>query len=97
MRGKELQQALTSGQPVYGTCLVGYGQPVWPKMFAQTGLDFVFFGQRTHPPKSGNHGLGGPGLCGQRRGAAAAHSRALPHLCGYGPGSGGARHHRALG
>lgn len=51
MRGKELQQALISGQPVYGTCLVGYGQPVWPKMFAQTGLDFVFLDSE-HTPQN---------------------------------------------
>lgn len=51
MRGKELQQALTSGQLVYGTCLVGYRQPVWPKMFAQTGLDFVFLDSE-HTPQN---------------------------------------------
>jgi 4-hydroxy-2-oxoheptanedioate aldolase len=49
MRGKELQQALTSGRLVYGTCLVGYRQPVWPKMFAQAGLDFVFL-ENEHTP-----------------------------------------------
>jgi 2-keto-3-deoxy-L-rhamnonate aldolase RhmA len=49
MRGKELQQALTSGRVVYGTCLVGYRQPVWPKMFAQAGLDFVFL-ESEHTP-----------------------------------------------
>jgi 4-hydroxy-2-oxoheptanedioate aldolase len=51
MRGKELQQALTSGQLVYGTCLVGYRQPVWPKMVAQTGLDFVFLDSE-HTPQN---------------------------------------------
>ena len=51
MRGKELQQALTSGQIVYGTCLVGYGQPLWPKMLAQTGLDFVFL-EGEHTPQN---------------------------------------------
>ena len=51
MRGKELQQALTSGQLVYGTCLVGYGQPLWPKMFAQTGIDFVFLDSE-HTPQN---------------------------------------------
>ena len=51
MRGKELQQALTGGQLVYGTCLVGYGQPVWPKMFAETGLDFVFLDSE-HTPQN---------------------------------------------
>ena len=49
MRGKELRQALTSGRLVYGTCLVGYRQPVWPKMFAQAGLDFVFL-ESEHTP-----------------------------------------------
>ena len=51
MRGKELHYALISGQPVYGTCLVGYGQPLWPKMFAQTGLDFVFLDSE-HTPQN---------------------------------------------
>jgi 4-hydroxy-2-oxoheptanedioate aldolase len=51
MRGKELRQALTNGQLVYGTCLVGYRQPVWPKMVAQTGLDFVFLDSE-HAPQN---------------------------------------------
>lgn len=49
MRGKELREALTSGRLVYGTCLVGYRQPVWPKILAQTGLDFVFLENEHNP------------------------------------------------
>jgi len=42
MRGKELRQALTAGQRVYGIAAEGYGQPRWPRLFARLGLDFVF-------------------------------------------------------
>jgi 4-hydroxy-2-oxoheptanedioate aldolase len=42
MKGRELRQALADGQCVYGTCVVGYGQPKWPRHFAELGLDFVF-------------------------------------------------------
>ncbi len=49
MRGKALQQALTGGQLVYGTCLVGYSQPTWPQTFARTGIDFVFLDSEHAP------------------------------------------------
>lgn len=51
MRGRELRQALTAGQCVYGTCVVGYGQPKWPKHFADLGLDFVFI-DTEHTPQN---------------------------------------------
>jgi len=41
MNGKELADALRSGQRVYGTCVVSTS-PKWPAMVAGVGLDFVF-------------------------------------------------------
>lgn len=49
MRGSELRQALASGHRVYGICLVGFGQPGWPTLFARLGLDFVFL-DNEHTP-----------------------------------------------
>ncbi len=49
MRGQKLQQALANGRRVYGTCIVGYGQPTWPGVFAQAGLDFVFLDSEHTP------------------------------------------------
>ena len=49
MRGKELRQALTAGQRVYGIAAEGYGQPRWPRLFARLGLDFVFL-DNEHTP-----------------------------------------------
>jgi 2-keto-3-deoxy-L-rhamnonate aldolase RhmA len=42
MIGRELCQVLKKGEIVFGTCLEGYGQPRWPRYFAQMGLDYVF-------------------------------------------------------
>ena len=49
MRGKELRQALTAGQRVYGIAAEGYGQPRWPRFLARLGLDFVFL-DNEHTP-----------------------------------------------
>jgi 2-keto-3-deoxy-L-rhamnonate aldolase RhmA len=49
MRGQELRQALALGRRVYGTNVVGYGQPQWPGRFAELGLDFVFM-DNEHTP-----------------------------------------------
>jgi 2-keto-3-deoxy-L-rhamnonate aldolase RhmA len=49
MRGEELRKALALGRRVYGTAVVGYGQPQWPGRFAELGLDFVFM-DNEHTP-----------------------------------------------
>ena len=41
MTGAALRAALRSGERVYGTCVVS-PSPLWPKMIAGTGVDFVF-------------------------------------------------------
>ncbi len=41
MTGLELQTALHAGRRVYGTCVVSTS-PMWPRMIAGAGLDFVF-------------------------------------------------------
>lgn len=42
MHGHQLRKALVSGERVYGITVEGFGQPKWPRFFAQCGLDFVF-------------------------------------------------------
>ena len=49
MRGRELREALHEGRRVYGTAVEGYGQPTWPRSFAQLGLDYVFL-DNEHTP-----------------------------------------------
>ncbi len=49
MRGYELRHALAEGKRVYGTCFEGYGQPRWPRYFADLGLDFVFIDSEHTP------------------------------------------------
>lgn len=41
MNGKELSLALKKGEHVYGTAILSTS-PLWPKMVASVGLDFVF-------------------------------------------------------
>ena len=41
MNGKELSEALRSGQRVYGTCATSTA-PGWPNMIAETGVDLAF-------------------------------------------------------
>lgn len=41
MNGKELSAALRTGAHVYGTAILS-SSPLWPKVVASTGVDFVF-------------------------------------------------------
>lgn len=41
MTGTELSAALHGGRRVYGTCVIS-PSPMWPRMIAGTGVDFVF-------------------------------------------------------
>lgn len=48
--GRELKQALQSGKRVYGIALEGYGQPRWPRFFADLGvIDYVFMDSEHSP------------------------------------------------
>jgi 2-keto-3-deoxy-L-rhamnonate aldolase RhmA len=49
MNGQQLREALHDGQRVYGTGLMGYNHPVWPRIFGSLGLDFVFI-DNEHTP-----------------------------------------------
>jgi 2-keto-3-deoxy-L-rhamnonate aldolase RhmA len=51
MLGRDLQQALRKRDFVFGICLEGYGQPRWPRFFAQMGLDYVFL-DTEHTPQN---------------------------------------------
>lgn len=52
MRGRDLKQTLQQGGRVYGIAVEGYGQPRWPKFFAELGvLDFVFI-ESEHSPNN---------------------------------------------
>ena len=41
---------MKKGDIDFGTCLEGYGQPRWPRYFAQIGLDYVFL-DTEHTPQ----------------------------------------------
>lgn len=50
MLGRELKQALQNGKRVYGIALEGYGQPRWPKFFANlAAIDYVFIDSEHSP------------------------------------------------
>ncbi|MBC6957389.1 MAG: aldolase [Anaerolineae bacterium] len=50
MRGQELKQQLKAGKPVFGVCMEGYGQPRWPKFFANYApIDYVFLDSEHAP------------------------------------------------
>jgi 2-keto-3-deoxy-L-rhamnonate aldolase RhmA len=50
MLGRELKQTLQTGGRVYGINLEGYGQPRWPKFFADMGqIDYVFMDSEHSP------------------------------------------------
>ena len=50
MLGRELKQALQDGKRVYGIALEGYGQPRWPKFFANLNvIDYVFMDSEHSP------------------------------------------------
>lgn len=50
MLGRELRQALQNGKRIYGIGLEGYGQPRWPKFFADLGvIDYVFIDSEHTP------------------------------------------------
>lgn len=50
MRGRDLKQALQDGKRVYGIALEGYGQPRWPRFFANLGvIDYVFMDSEHSP------------------------------------------------
>lgn len=50
MLGRELKQALQSGKRVYGICVEGYGQPRWPRFFADLkAIDYVFMDSEHSP------------------------------------------------
>ena len=50
MLGRELREALQSGQRVYGISLEGYGQPRWPRFFADLNvIDYVFMDSEHSP------------------------------------------------
>ncbi|MBK8021032.1 MAG: aldolase [Chloroflexi bacterium] len=49
MRGKLLREKLHAGERVYGICMEGYGQPRWPKYFADVGMDFVWLDSEHAP------------------------------------------------
>ena len=51
MRGNELRQALAQKQHVFGIAVEGYGQPRWPRFFANIGLDYVFLDSE-HTPQN---------------------------------------------
>lgn len=49
MRGQQLGTMLRQGQRVYGIALEGYGQPRFPKYFADVGLDYVWLDSEHAP------------------------------------------------
>lgn len=50
MRGLELKQRLKAGKPVFGVGMSGYGQPRWPRFFAEYApVDFVFMDSEHAP------------------------------------------------
>lgn len=50
MLGRELKQALQAGKRIYGISLEGYGQPRWPKFFADLDIiDYVFMDSEHSP------------------------------------------------
>lgn len=49
MRGQVLRAKLHAGGRVYGIALESYGQPRFPKFFAEAGLDFVWL-ESEHAP-----------------------------------------------
>lgn len=49
MQGRTLRQKLHAGERVYGIALEGYGQPRFPKYFADVGLDFVWLDSEHAP------------------------------------------------
>lgn len=50
MNGRELKQTLQSGGHVFGIALESYGQPRWPRFFANLNLiDFVFLDSEHTP------------------------------------------------
>ena len=49
MRGQQLREKLHAGERVYGIALEGYGQPRFPKYFADVGLDFVWLDSEHAP------------------------------------------------
>ncbi len=49
MRGSELRAKLHAGERVYGICMEGYGQPRFPKYFADVGLDYVWLDSEHSP------------------------------------------------
>ena len=50
MRGSELKKRLKAGKPVYGVGMEGYGQPRWPRFFAEYApIDFVFMDSEHAP------------------------------------------------
>jgi 4-hydroxy-2-oxoheptanedioate aldolase len=49
MRGQTLRQKLHAGERVYGIALEGYGQPRFPRYFADVGLDFVWLDSEHAP------------------------------------------------
>jgi len=49
MNGIEIRQALAKRQRVYGILLQGYGQPGWPHIFRDCGLDYVFMDSEHTP------------------------------------------------
>lgn len=50
MLGRELREALQSGKRVYGMSLEGYGQPRWPRFFADLNvIDYVFMDSEHSP------------------------------------------------
>jgi 2-keto-3-deoxy-L-rhamnonate aldolase RhmA len=49
LTGKQLRERLAAGQRVYGTCVEGFGNPRWPRLFSRLGLDFVFMDNEHNP------------------------------------------------
>ncbi|MEO1443981.1 MAG: aldolase/citrate lyase family protein, partial [Chloroflexota bacterium] len=50
MQGRELKQTLQAGKRVYGINLEGYGQPRWPRFFADMNIiDYVFMDSEHSP------------------------------------------------
>ncbi|MBL8134070.1 MAG: aldolase [Anaerolineae bacterium] len=49
MQGRVLRQKLHAGERVYGIALEGYGQPRFPRYFADVGLDFVWLDSEHAP------------------------------------------------
>lgn len=49
MRGQALRHKLHAGERIYGIALEGYGQPRFPKYFADVGLDYVWLDSEHAP------------------------------------------------